>query len=146
MAIQRSGGLVRRHVAEIVNAQHLDVVDEIYQSDLTFNDPLAPGGAARGHDGLKAFLSGIYTAIPDFHFTLNAVLEDGDRAAWHGTVSGTLQREFAGIPATGQHFEAPICEVFQVQDGKISEVWVYTDPLSILQQLGAIPTPGSTGV
>jgi len=136
-----SSALVCRHVAEVVNAQDLDVVDAIYHADLVFNDPFAAGGAVHGYAGLKAFLLGIYTAMPDFHFTLQDVLEDGNRAAWRGTVSGTLRGDFAGIPATGQRFAAPICEVFQIRHGKIAEVWAYTDPLSILQQVGALPAP-----
>ena len=137
MAEEGASALVRRHVMEVVNQQDLGVVDEIYHPDLVFNDPFAPGGVVRGYDGLKGFLRAVYTAFPDFHFTPIDFFGGDDHGAWHGTVSGTLQHEFAGIPARGQHVEAPICEVFHVRGEKIAEVWVYVDTASLLHQLGA---------
>ena len=131
---------MRRHVEEVVNAQNLDVVDIIYDPDLIFNDPFAPGGAAHGHAGLKEFLTAIYTAMPDFQFVLEDLIVDGEKGVWRGVVSGTLRGQFGGIPPTGKHFRAPITEIFQLRADKIVEVWAFTDPLSILQQVGAIPT------
>lgn len=141
MSMSGSGALVRRHVEEIVNQQALDVVEEIYQPDLTFIDPFAPGGAVHGQDGLKAFLQAIYHAVPDLRFTVKHTFEDGAIAGWHGRVAGTLQHDLGGIPGQGQHFDVPLCEVFKVDDGKVAEVWVYLETATLLQQVGVLPSP-----
>src|SRR5439155_26268969 len=44
----------RRHVEEIINGRRLDLVDELYAPDAVYNDPVAPGGTARGRDEIKA--------------------------------------------------------------------------------------------
>ena len=58
-----------------------------------------------------------------------------------GWGSGTHTGAFLGIAPTGKpvHFRA--AHVFQVRDGQIAARWAYPDMLSMLQQLGVVPTP-----
>jgi steroid delta-isomerase-like uncharacterized protein len=132
----------RRHAEDIINGRRLDLVDELYAPNAVFNDPLAPGGAARGRQEIKAFFSAVVQAMPDFHFTIEDNFGTADRGVWRGTVSATLRGDFGSVPATGRAATAPITEIFRIADGQIVEVWVYLDTLSVMQQFGIIPTPG----
>ena len=60
----------RRHVEEIINGRRLDLVDELYAPGAVYNDPVAPGGTARGRQEIKAFFSAIFQAMPDVRFTI----------------------------------------------------------------------------
>lgn len=137
-------GLARRHAQEIINGRQFDLVDELYAPDAVFNDPVAPGGAARGRDEIKGFFTALLGAMPDFHFTIEDSFGTEDRAVWRGTVSATLQNPFGPLPATGKSATVPITEIMEVANGQISQVWVFLDTLSVMQQFGVIPGPGSS--
>src|SRR5262249_44966405 len=49
---------------------------------------------------------------------------------------------FQGIPATGREVTVSNNEIDRIVDGKIVEQWVGLDMLSLMQQLGVVPTPG----
>ncbi len=143
MAQATAADFARRHAEEIINGHRLDLVDELYAPDAVFNDPGAPGGAVRGRQEIKAFLSALLQAMPDFRFTIEDNFGTADRGVWRGTVSATLSGDFGPIPATGKSATSPIAEVFRIADGRIVEVWVYVDMLSVMQQFGIIPTPAA---
>ena len=60
----------------------------------------------------------------------------------HKTFQGTHQGAFMGIPATGKQVAFDVIDILTVADGKITEHWTVGDMLSLMQQLGAVPTPG----
>jgi len=47
-----------------------------------------------------------------------------------------------GIPPTGKAVTMPVIDIVRLANGKIVEHWGVSDNLSLMQQLGAIPTPG----
>jgi steroid delta-isomerase-like uncharacterized protein len=132
----------RRHVEEVINARRPDLVDELYAPDAVYNDPVAPGGTARGRREIKAFFSAIFQAMPDVRFTIEDTFGTADRGLCRGTISATLRGDFGPLPATGKSAIAPIAEIFRIADGQIVEAWVYPDTLSIMQQFGLIPSSG----
>ena len=132
----------RRHAEEIINDRRVDLVDELYASNAVYNDPVAPGGTARGRHEIKSFFSAIFQAMPDVRFTVEDNFGIADRGLCRGTISATLRGDFGPLPATGKSATAPIAGIFRIADGQIVEVWVYPDTLSIMQQFGLIPTSG----
>ena len=61
------------------------------------------------------------------------------------TITGTHQGAFQGLPPTGKQITMSGIEIVRLVDGKAVERWGELDNLGLLQQLGAIPMPGSTG-
>ena len=141
MAQGTAADLARRYAEEVINGHRLDLVDEIFAPHAVFNDPVAPGGVARGREAIKAFFAAVQQAMPDLHFMIDDIFGSGDCAAWRGTVRVTLQGTFGPLPATGKSATSPIAEIFRVADGRITEVWVYFDTLSVMQQFGVIAVP-----
>ena len=47
-----------------------------------------------------------------------------------------------GIPPTGKQIEVSGMDINRLSDGKMRERWAVLDQFGLLQQLGAIPTPG----
>lgn len=80
----------------------------------------------------------IYDAFPDMEYSLEHILAEDDLVAGRWIVSGTHEGEFEGIPPTGEEVEVPASGLFQVENGKISEVWLTYDRLGLLQQLGVV--------
>ena len=44
---------------------------------------------------------------------------------------------------TGEHFITAGINIFRIGNGKIVELWASSDDLGVMQQLGAIPSPGT---
>ena len=81
-------------------------------------------------------------AVPDSQWTVSDLLADGDRVAARTTWSGTYQApEFRGVTVPGPaRFAVEHVHVYRISDGKMIEHWVVRDDLTMLRQLGAIPT------
>jgi ketosteroid isomerase-like protein len=81
-------------------------------------------------------------AFPDMHRELYQFYSTGDivvvQLAFQGTHLGPLKLPQGTIPATGKRMDAPCCDVFELQDGKIKRFDCYPSGTVILGQLGVL--------
>ena len=90
-------------------------------------------------DALEAW----WRAVPDVHLESLAIWEQGDRVTLRYTLRGTNAGEFFGQPATGKSFQVENCTLFQVVEGRVKQVWRYSDTLGLFTQLGlSLPAEG----
>ena len=130
--------VVRRIFEQGINEQDRQAIRALLDESYVNHDmPATPGP-----DGFNAVLDGFFTAFPDLHVTVEDVIEAGDRVATRGRFVGTHRGVFNGVPATGKPVDVPYIDVWRVEDGKAVENWVQMDLLGLLQQVGAVPTPG----
>ena len=85
-------------------------------------------------------------AFPDYQFTIDDLIAEGDKIVVRGTVRATHRGEFPidelkGIAPTGKHLEWTEVWIQQIQGGKLVEGWLVVDGVSRLQQLGVLPSP-----
>ena len=71
------------------------------------------------------------------------LIAEGDNVVLRMTGRGTHTGDFGVIPATGKQFEVPLISILRFSNGKIVERWNVTDEISMLQQLGILPSMGS---
>jgi predicted ester cyclase len=94
-------------------------------------------GQALG-DSINTFVS----AFPDLHRELLHVYVAGDvvvvELAVRGTHRGELQLPSGRLAPTGKRIDVPSCDVFHVQNGKVTSFHCYNMPSAMLQQLGAL--------
>jgi len=84
-----------------------------------------------------------YTAMPDWHVSKDYIVAQGDRVASRGTISGTHLGPFMGVPPTGKKASWTGIIIYRLdENGMIMERWQDFDALSMLQQLGVIPSMG----
>lgn len=141
MSPDQMKALVRRVPEEMFGEGNLAVADEVFAADFVDHAPLPPG-FPEGIAGVKAFVTGLRAAFPDFHYTLEDEIADGDKVVIRLTARGTQSGEFLGMPAMGKQATWTEIHIARVVDGKVAEHWVESDRLGMLQQLGVIPTPG----
>jgi len=139
MAAEENKAVVRRYVEEGFNPADMDVLDEVFAPDFVNHDTGNP--AIQDLEGLKAAVRMFHLAFPDIRATTDALFTDGDYVTKRFTLSGTQQGEFNGIPPTGKQFTVQGIDISRVSGGKIHEIWMGIDYLTVLQQLGAIPQP-----
>jgi predicted ester cyclase len=135
---ERNKSVIRRFVEEVQNKKDWGVYDEL--NDPEFVNHSAPPGIPSDREGGKVYLGAFLNAFPDSHFTVDDMIAEGDQVVTKKTFTGTHEAEFAGIPPTGKRVTLQFVDIMRVRDGRIVEHWLSMDQLSLMQQLGVIPT------
>ena len=112
-------------------------IDELCDPSLVDHDP------APGHEptlaGFKQKVAGFKALFPDLEEDLQDIAAGGDTVATRWVVTGTLQREFMGIPPTGQTIRVDGMNFYRLENGRVTDIWTQFDGLGLMQQLGALP-------
>ena len=120
--------------------------DDAAAADLTAEgiEYYAPAKGEREGDA-EGFLRGQRASFPDATMTVDLLVAEGDTVAAHISWSGTLQGETAMV--SGQEVSIPEGQrdaewvgalFFQVECGKIAEVWPVIDRLGHLRDVGVV--------
>ena len=87
------------------------------------------------------------TAFSNMHRELYRVYADGNvvvvQLALQGTHDGPLQTPFGELRATGKKMDAPCCDVFELEGGKIKRFDCYPEGSVIFAQLGVLNNLGA---
>jgi steroid delta-isomerase-like uncharacterized protein len=120
------------------NNGDLALVDQLYAANYTIHDPTVPNFAG-GREAFKGYVTTLRTGLPDIHFTVEVLIEQGDKVVWRFVARGTHQGNLLGIPPTGQAGTVHGIVISHFAGGKWTEDWVNWDALGMLQQFGVIP-------
>ena len=132
-----------RWFSDIITQGQLAVADEIFAANHIAHDPHGPpGGWPNGPEGMKMVATIFGGGFSDWTITLGDQIAEGDRVATRWAASATNSGPVMGIPASGKKVSVTGVNVTRLADGKIAESWFSFDMLTLLQQIGAIPTPG----
>ena len=115
-----------RYMEEAFNQRKFEVLDEIFSAELM----------QRIGPSVVPFL----TAFPDWHGTVDDIIAEGDTVVNRWTGHGTHLVELMGIPATGRPVTLTGITIFRIAGDKIVEEWTQMDQMSLMQQLGVIPS------
>lgn len=140
MSTEDNKALVHRFYEEFCNKGDLKVADEIVLANYAEHENVL--GAISGRDGLKQFVTATLTAFPDFHFTIEDVIAEGNKVTVRLTARGTHRGPLGDIPPTGKQVANTAIVMFRMADGMIVERWGVADQLLLLQQLGVISPVG----
>jgi len=121
---------------------NVDAFDEVYAADIVWHQPPFPD--VSGLEVAKQGIAGMRLAYSNIQIAFAEWIAEGDVIACrltirmkHTGVSPTLP-----IPPTGKEVTLEGCVVYHIKDGKVVEVWEYSDYLGFLQQLGVVPALG----
>ncbi len=107
--------------------------------DIVFHSVAMAGGPLIGLEGFRELHTAINNAFSGLRFTIDDVLEAGDKAAvrW----SATLDHTKDGLgPATGKTVTLSGMAFIRMKDGKVVETWDEWSRMGFLKQLNlAIP-------
>ena len=140
MSIQQQSTLVRRMYAAL-DAGDGTVVPDLFDPAWVNRDPSLP--PLSGHDGARQLFTILTSAFPDFHTTIEEIIEEGALVAARLTHRGTHRGDFLGIPATGRPAVVTATGIFRAANGRLVENRVIFDTLGLLRQLGVVPEPAA---
>lgn len=124
------------------NRLNLDVFDELLAPDF-----VSYGGAGfqdlNGPGEFKDLYKTFHLSMPDLHFRVEQMVAEGNEVGVRGTLSGTHLGNFMGMaPATGRRITWTGTAIFGFDEAGLSNArWQEWDGLSVMQQMGVIPTP-----
>ena len=124
---------------EVFNKGKTELIDELFAPEYTDRTPQP--GMAPTRDGFKRWVTSLRTAFPDIRYTVEDVIDSGDRWVGRFTATGTMTGTFAGMSATGKQATWNEIHILRVSNGHVLEHWGVVQELSMLVQLGAIPAP-----
>ena len=140
MSTEQNKANLRRFIEEGLNKGNMALVDEYIAPDAV--DHALPPGLPPNREGFKMFFTAFRAAFPDMRYTIDEEIAEGDKVVHRVTGHGTMKGEFQGMPATGKHAAWTEMHIVRMSGGKIVEHWANVDQVSMLQQLGLMPTPG----
>ena len=139
MSAEETKAIVERFWEEVWNKKNLKIVDELLPDNIVIHNF---GAVVEGREAWRQSFTPFFTAFPDLKFTVELTIIEGDRMAVRWAATGTHTGDFRGIAPTGKQINIAGVAIYRVAEGKIVEGWSQPDTLGLLQQIGAIPTPG----
>jgi predicted ester cyclase len=134
---------IQQLVDEALNG-NVDVADTIFATDSITHD--ADGTTYTSTEDFETFVPAMHAAIPDFHAEIEALIAEGEYAAFRLHMTGTFENELVmeelAVPPTGQpvSFHINIITRFN-EEGLIVEEWDGFDNVDFLTQIGLFPAP-----
>jgi predicted ester cyclase len=116
------------------------VADEILADDVRYHGPtsLTPTNVTDPED-IKAYVETYGRAFPDLQYTIDSIHEVDGTLVVRWSMAGTHESDLFGIESTGGVFAEDGIDIFEVEDGRIAEVWSAWDTLKMMQALDAVP-------
>ena len=134
MRLEHNKAIVRGYMSEVLTKGNLAAFDSYISADVVFNNS----------KGLKQQLGGIQlirNAFPDFDLVIEDQIAEGDKVVTRVTFQGTHRGEYRGVAPTGKQVRYSGIAIDRIVEGKVVEMWHVADTLSLLQQIGAMPSP-----
>ena len=122
---------------EGLNGGDVSAADVAFASDCVVHITGVPA-PFRGVGSWKEFITGLLTAFPDIHFTIEDQLVHGDQAAFRWRATGTHTGPLGAVPPTGKTVSVDGLILDRLVGGKVQERWEQWDQSVMLQQLGLV--------
>lgn len=120
---------------QLWNGGNVDLVDSLYAEGAVRHN--ADVGDSNGPEEIKKFVEWVYTAYPDFKVTFDESFELKDRTVTRWSATGTNNGPLdENTPATGAKVSFSGITMSKIENGKITEEWVYYNQLPIYNQMG----------
>ena len=131
--------VVRRFYDEVHGRRRLEAIDELYAADCVRHAFASPPRDNAWH---KQRVAELWAAFPDWRFSLDGLLAEGDTVAARWTFWGTQTAPFRGLAPTGRAGRLEGVTLFRVAAGRIAETWNSLASPPLADQLAADTTGG----
>ncbi len=99
------------------SSQNIDEVVAVMAEDGVYHDITLP--PAIGHAAIREFGSGWLAAVPDLDLYIESFCVQGNTICDMGRMSGTITKEYFGLPNTGKSFDCQFSQICFIENGKI---------------------------
>ena len=118
------------------NARQVAALAAGHAEDGTIRSPMH--GAPCGREAIAASYAALFDAFPDWRFTGDDLLVDGDRVAQPFTAEATHIGEFMGLMGTNRRFRIQGVRLYEMSEGLIKSERRLYDFSALLIQIGVL--------
>src|SRR5207244_13102203 len=93
----------------------------------------------RSLEPFRDFIRQDATVFPETALAITHRLAEGDLAAAWGAYEGTQTGQMGPFPPSGKKVRVDLGAVLRVEIGKLAELWITWDNMTVLSQLGHLP-------
>jgi len=128
--------IARWVVEDVWNKGDFRLVDRMSTPGMTLhfrgqNLPMTPAAAI-------GIVKNWRTAFPDFHFTIEDMIVEGNKVVLRIPFTGTHQGKFWGLEPTGKAINVTEMLILRLEGDKIAEMWEDYDEYGMRIQLGLV--------
>ena len=124
------------------NARELDQCLAFYAPEHQIMSPPTPPG--REH--IRAFLEGTLASWPDLQLEIAQVVAEDDLVMGRCVATATHTTTVMGVPPTGKAVVTTFWDLHRFDEaGLIVQTWNLMDSLTLMNQLGLLPSPPLSG-
>jgi steroid delta-isomerase-like uncharacterized protein len=114
-----------RRFCDVINTRDAELIskmiDEVVDADAVIRTPIPV--EATGAQLAKQVFAALLEVFPDLHITIEDLIAEGDKVVARNVVTGTLEGEFMGLPATGESVAYNEIFIVRFANGRIAESW-----------------------
>lgn len=99
--------------------------DDLLHEEVVVHAPR--GLSTEGREAEKQVWRDALAAMPDLRHEVQEVLAQGNVEMARVVVTGTLRRDFAGVPGDGRFFRMDQAVICHLDGGKVAEAWEIAD-------------------
>lgn len=137
--VEENKSLVQRYFDEL-NNENRSYLDEYFGANYIYH-----GSAGDLNiEGFKAQHDMFRNAFSDTRANVEDIIAVGNKVVTRWKIQCTHTGEFQGLAPTGKEVTISGIIITRVENGKAVEEWESFDQLSLMQQLGVIPSPQDT--
>ena len=133
---EQNKAIAKRAFEEILSQGHFELAEQLYAKDFVNHGIHRDASLAEDQAALK----GWHQAFSNIVISPEKLIAEGDLVTIYWIARGTNTGAGNGLPATGKKAELAGITIWRIVDGKIKEEWSAFDQLSMMQQLGLLPT------
>ena len=134
---QENKALVRRFFELLELDQR--VPEELLGPGFTYH---VPGAPAKDLKATRERATEFIAAFSDFKRIEEDMVAEGDRVAFRSRLEMTHTGEFMGLAGSGKEISVVEMGIMRIANGKVAEMWGLLDTMGLMQQVGAMPSPG----
>ena len=118
------------------NAHDAQALADGHAQEGTVQSPMH--GTRRGRHAIADSYAALFSAFPDWQFTSDDLLVDGDRVAQVFSAEATHVGDFMGLAGTNRRFRIQGVRIYDMADGLIQTERRLYDFTSLLIQIGVL--------
>ena len=129
--------LLMRIFTEFLNTASENLAAELIAPDAIFYIPwrIEP---LRGPAGYLEILKMMQVGFPDIQWTMEDMINEGDKVAARFIIRGTHRGPFLGVSPTGKVVMVPAINFYRLSGAQIISEHSQLDMLGLLRQIGAV--------
>ena len=134
---EQNKAIVRRNY-ETADKNDLTTFSEQLVPDVAVHLPGMPGPLNR--ESLIQMMNIMFSGLTQRQHVFEDQIAEGDKVVTRLTLHAVHTGEFQGLPGTGKRIVVRQTAIHRIRDSKIVEVWVSSDDVGMMQQLGLMPS------